>query len=177
MDNDTICDKTTHSFNSQDGIVEELPVRANHLVERTKSHIPKEVVSVFFDSNYLALEVFENSQLAAPVPYKVFRLINEQSREGAHVKLKTRYGNFLRVNGVLPPWRNFLTHDIHHRSVTEDWIIWDVDVLEIHVGNPPPLFSQLVSIISSLNFIQWVPGGGLLFIGGVNMRGKILIKM
>lgn len=57
VDNDTVCDKTTHSCNSQDGIADGLPVRANHLVERTKSHIPKEVVSVFSDSSYLVLEV------------------------------------------------------------------------------------------------------------------------
>jgi hypothetical protein len=56
VDNDTVCDKTAHSFNSQDGIANELHVRANHLIERTKSHIPKEVVSVFSDSNYLAFD-------------------------------------------------------------------------------------------------------------------------
>ena len=57
VDNDTVCDKTTHSGNSQDGIADGLPVRANDLVERTKSHIPKEVVGVFSDSSYLVLEV------------------------------------------------------------------------------------------------------------------------
>nr|XP_004509925.1 uncharacterized protein LOC101501956 [Cicer arietinum] len=62
----------------------------------------------------------------------------EPIRDGAQVKLKTRYGNFLRANGGLPPWRNSVTHDIPHRSSTQDWILWDVDVLEIQIGNPTP---------------------------------------
>jgi len=57
VDNDTVCDKTTHSCNSQDGIADGLPVGSNHLVERTKSRKPKEIVSVFSDSSYLVLEV------------------------------------------------------------------------------------------------------------------------
>ncbi|KAI5399144.1 hypothetical protein KIW84_064504 [Lathyrus oleraceus] len=64
VDNDTVCDKTTHSFKSQDGIANELPVRVNHLVESTKSHIPKEVVGDFSNSNYLILEASKKSQPA-----------------------------------------------------------------------------------------------------------------
>ncbi|KAL8475613.1 hypothetical protein ACS0TY_028322 [Phlomoides rotata] len=53
----------------------------------------------------------------------------EPIRDGMQVKLKTRYGNYLRANGGLPPWRNSVTHDIPHRH--HDWILWDVDVVEI----------------------------------------------
>lgn len=59
----------------------------------------------------------------------------EPVRDGMLVKLKTRYGNFLRANGGLPPWRNSITHDIPHRH--HDWILWEVDVIEIQPDSPP----------------------------------------
>uniref|UniRef100_A0A2N9E125 Uncharacterized protein n=1 Tax=Fagus sylvatica TaxID=28930 RepID=A0A2N9E125_FAGSY len=66
----------------------------------------------------------------------------EPIKEGSQVKLKTRYGNFLRANGGVPPWRNSITHDIPHRTATQDWILWYVDTLEIQssdssVSSPP----------------------------------------
>jgi hypothetical protein len=64
----------------------------------------------------------------------------EPIREGIQVRLRTRYGQYLRANGGVPPWRNHITHDIPHRSSTQDWILWDVDVVEIRVQDltPPP---------------------------------------
>ncbi|KAG8384745.1 hypothetical protein BUALT_Bualt04G0150200 [Buddleja alternifolia] len=61
----------------------------------------------------------------------------EPIREGMQVKLKTRYGNYLRANGGLPPWRNSVTHDIPHRH--HDWILWDVDVVETRAESPPKI--------------------------------------
>ena len=64
----------------------------------------------------------------------------EPVRDGFQVRLKTAYGRFLRANGGLPPWRNSVTHDVPHRTATQDWVLWDLDVVEIC-----PSFSPLES--------------------------------
>ncbi|KAG7564027.1 hypothetical protein ISN44_As10g007840 [Arabidopsis suecica] len=59
----------------------------------------------------------------------------EPVREGSKMKLKTKYGNLLRANGGLPPWRNSVTHGTPHVS---DSFLWDVDVVEILEGTADP---------------------------------------
>ncbi|KAF8050628.1 hypothetical protein N665_1918s0003 [Sinapis alba] len=66
----------------------------------------------------------------------------EPVREGSKVKLRTRYGNFLRANGGLPPWRNSVTHDSPHMS---DSFLWDVDLIEILVGTAPPALALTIT--------------------------------
>lgn len=66
----------------------------------------------------------------------------EPIRDNGGLKLMTRYGQFLRANGGLPPWRNSVTHDVPHRSATEEWIVHVVEILvtQSPAGkSPPPL--------------------------------------
>ncbi|XP_021808832.1 uncharacterized protein LOC110752475 isoform X2 [Prunus avium] len=60
----------------------------------------------------------------------------EPIREGCQVRLKTPYGQFLRANGGVPPWRNSITHDVPHRTATQDWVLWDIDVIEFRPESP-----------------------------------------
>lgn len=60
----------------------------------------------------------------------------EPIRDGFQVRLKTRYGNYLRANGELPPFRSSITHGIPSRH--HDWILWDVEIVEAKIEEPPP---------------------------------------
>ncbi|KAL6497504.1 hypothetical protein OROHE_027133 [Orobanche hederae] len=75
----------------------------------------------------------------------------EPIKEGYKVKLRTRGGKFLRANGGTPPWRNSITHDLPHRTATQDWVLWEVDVVDISVFNDREC---LPSNASSFNSVQ-----------------------
>ncbi|KAG6482517.1 hypothetical protein ZIOFF_059148 [Zingiber officinale] len=52
----------------------------------------------------------------------------EPSRDGAQIKLKNRYGSYLRGNRGPRPWRNSVTHDVPH--LHHDWILWSLEIAE-----------------------------------------------
>ncbi|KAL2335565.1 hypothetical protein Fmac_016778 [Flemingia macrophylla] len=65
----------------------------------------------------------------------------EPIREGVQVRLRTRYGQYLRANGGFPPWRNTITHDVPHRTSTANWVLWDVDIVDLRAqtqAHPKP---------------------------------------
>lgn len=45
------------------------------------------------------------------------------------VRLKTRYGHFLRPSGGIPPWRNIVTHDVPRRRKAN---LWEIEIMETH---------------------------------------------
>ncbi|KAL3526481.1 hypothetical protein ACH5RR_011137 [Cinchona calisaya] len=77
----------------------------------------------------------------------------EPIKEGLYVKLRTSEGKFLRANGGPPPWRNSITHDIPHRTATQDWILWGVDIVDIALSDTETV-SDSLSPASSFSSLQ-----------------------
>lgn len=76
----------------------------------------------------------------------------EPVRENGVVKLKTRFGQFLRANGGLPPWRNSVTHDMPQRTATQECILWEVHVVEILEAKSSPVVSAPPPVDKSDSF-------------------------
>ncbi|KAM0891312.1 hypothetical protein ACQ4PT_026488 [Festuca glaucescens] len=68
----------------------------------------------------------------------------EPLKDGFQARFKSRVGGgrggsvggsgnskYLRANGGVPPWRNSVTHDVPHRSATQDWVLWDVEIVQV----------------------------------------------
>ncbi|MED6209254.1 hypothetical protein PIB30_053003 [Stylosanthes scabra] len=97
VDDAIVCNNGTDSLKSCDDIADEIPVRADHAVERTRSLISKQEVVAVSSSNYLVLQVSENCRSAdssaadARSPYKVLRILNEQTGEERTVNLRDEW--------------------------------------------------------------------------------------
>ncbi|KAF9669729.1 hypothetical protein SADUNF_Sadunf14G0137400 [Salix dunnii] len=80
-----------NSFKTQDGNVYDMPCNAGSLVKEAAIDPPESVAVPFSNYNFLVLEVSEKLRLAdssgAQCPYKVLRLLNEQSGEERTVYL------------------------------------------------------------------------------------------
>ncbi|CAN8239157.1 unnamed protein product [Cochlearia groenlandica] len=74
-------------------------------------------------------KVVQSSRIRTGEPAGEWEPVKEGLKK---VKMRSRNGGkYLRANGGVPPWRNTVTHDIPNRSVTQNWVVWDVDVVEI----------------------------------------------
>ncbi|PHT55255.1 hypothetical protein CQW23_03741 [Capsicum baccatum] len=74
----------------------------------------------------------------------------EQDGSIYQVRLKTRYGHFLRPFGGIPPWRNIVTHDIPHRK---NATLWEIEVMQTRlvpkkVQQPATNFAQITKSFS-----------------------------
>ncbi|KAA8530303.1 hypothetical protein F0562_005012 [Nyssa sinensis] len=75
----------------------------------------------------------------------------EPVKEGSRVKLQTREGKFLRANGGTPPWRNSITHDVPHRTATQSWVLWGVDMVDISISDDSESLLSCLSSVSSFS--------------------------
>ncbi|XP_010552601.1 PREDICTED: uncharacterized protein LOC104822933 [Tarenaya hassleriana] len=138
-DEETVAQDRNGSSKNARWIVE--PVRDSFHVIRLKSCHGKYLTA----SNERVLLGATGRKVVQSKPSRLDSSVEwEPLKEGSKIKLRTRYGKYLRANGGVPPWRNSVTHDIPHRTSTQDWILWEVDVVEILVdphptpASPPP---------------------------------------
>ena len=131
-DEETVTQDRNGSSKSARWLVEYVPEYDN--IVRLKSCYGKYLTA----SNHPFLLGMTGRKVLQTLPARLDSSVEwEPVKDGGRVKLKTRYGNFLRANGGVPPWKNTVTHDIPHRTATQDWVLWDVDVVEIHVRHSP----------------------------------------
>ncbi|MCD7456909.1 hypothetical protein HAX54_033559 [Datura stramonium] len=73
----------------------------------------------------------------------------EQDGSFYQVRLKTRYGHFLRPFGGIPPWRNTITHANPHRKKSS---LWEIEIMETQMVNqkrqPASNFPQITKAFS-----------------------------
>lgn len=75
----------------------------------------------------------------------------EPIKEAYSVKLRSKGGKFLRANGATPPWRNSVTYDLPYRTATQDWVMWDVDEVDVSVLDESDQYLPRLSNASSFS--------------------------
>lgn len=75
----------------------------------------------------------------------------EPIRDGFQVKLRGFGGNYLRANGGTPPWRNTVTHDSPYSGSTQNWILWNVETVDVPENESLTDYLTMVSSFSSVS--------------------------
>lgn len=75
----------------------------------------------------------------------------EPIRDGFQVKLRGFGGNYLRANGGTPPWRNTVTHDSPYSGSTQNWILWNVEPVDVPENESLTDYLTMVSSFSSVS--------------------------
>ncbi|CAA6667279.1 unnamed protein product [Spirodela intermedia] len=76
-------------------------------------------------------------------------------RSDRKVALETPYGRSLRANFSLPPWSSSVTHDQPQLGFSQDWILWDVEVVDPADPTIPLLSPDDSTIETSVH--PWFP--------------------
>ncbi|CAL0331474.1 unnamed protein product [Lupinus luteus] len=158
-DEESVSQHRKGSSKNAEWIIEHVPQYDN--VIRLKSCYGKYLTA----SNHPCLFGMTGRKVLQTLPQRLDSSVEwEPVKYGALVKLRTRYGNFLRANNAMPPWRNTVTHDIPNRSVTQDWILWDVDVVEASAHPSVLSVSSYPSLVKedSRRFESSVPASPIL---------------
>lgn len=86
-----------------------------------------------------------------PEKIKDERIEWEPIRDGFQVKLRGFGGKYLRANGGTPPWRNKVTHDNPYTGSTQNWILWNVEPIDVPENESLTDYLTMVSSFSSVS--------------------------
>ena len=60
-------------------------------------------------------------------------------------------GTCLRANGGMPPWKNSVTHDNPEVTSTRNWVLWEVEAVEVPDDEEVADYLSMVSSFSSVS--------------------------
>lgn len=86
-----------------------------------------------------------------PEKTKDLRIEWEAIRDGFQVKLRGFGGKYLRANGGMPPWKNKVTHDNPYSGSTKNWILWNVESIDVPENESLTDYLTMISSFSSVS--------------------------
>lgn len=107
----------------------------------------------------LLIQISRSRKVMQTLPQKLCSATEwEAEQDGSvyQVRLKTRYGHFLKPFGGIYPWRNTVTHDVPHRKKAT---LWEIEIMEarlVHKKIQPAAATNFAQITKafSCNFTE-----------------------